>query len=80
METGLAVWLQTRRLPSSSDASAVPDLGGSAALLLVSGATPNDVREAAIAKGMRTMGNEAMTLVANDVTTIDEVVRNVYLA
>ena len=51
-----------------------------AAQLLVTGATPNDVREAAIVKGMRTMGNEAMTLVANDVTTIDEVVRNVYLA
>ena len=50
------------------------------AQLLVTGATPNDVREAAIVKGMRTMGNEAMTLVANDVTTIDEVVRNVYLA
>ncbi|MCU1361843.1 MAG: type pilus assembly protein PilB [Ilumatobacteraceae bacterium] len=50
------------------------------AQLLVSGATPHDVRESAIANGMRTMGTEAMTLVANDVTTIDEVVRNVYLA
>jgi hypothetical protein len=29
---------------------------------------------------MRTMATEAMSLVAADITTIDEVVRNVYLA
>jgi type IV pilus assembly protein PilB len=50
------------------------------AQLLVAGATPHDIRETAVGRGMRTMGNEAMNLVANDVTTIDEVVRNVYLA
>jgi type IV pilus assembly protein PilB len=47
---------------------------------LVTGATPHQLREMAVSNGMRTMGNEAMTLVANDVTTIDEVIRNVYLA
>ena len=34
----------------------------------------------ALRQGMRTMGHEAMALVAADVTTIDEVIRNVYLA
>jgi hypothetical protein len=29
---------------------------------------------------MRTMGTEAMALVAADVTTIDEVIRSVYVA
>jgi type IV pilus assembly protein PilB len=48
--------------------------------LLVAGATPHDVRALAISQGMRTMGTEAMSLVASGVTTVDEVVRNVYLA
>ncbi|MUH51686.1 MAG: pilus assembly protein PilB [Actinobacteria bacterium] len=48
--------------------------------LLVAGATPHDVRDLATKQGMRTMGAEAMNLVANDVTTIDEVIRNVYVA
>ncbi len=48
--------------------------------LLVSGASPHAVRDQAMKQGMRTMGQEAMTAVANDVTTIDEVLRNVYLS
>jgi len=48
--------------------------------LVVAGATPHDVRELAISQGMRTMGIEAMALVAHGITTIDEVIRNVYLS
>ncbi len=48
--------------------------------LLVAGATPHDVRDLATKQGMRTMGTEAMHLVANDITTIDEVIRNVYVS
>jgi type IV pilus assembly protein PilB len=48
--------------------------------LMVSGATPRDVRECAVRLGMRTMGDEAARLVAADVTTIDEVMRNVYVS
>ena len=48
--------------------------------LLVAGASPHDVRDLAMKQGMRTMGQEAMTAVANDITTIDEVIRNVYLS
>ena len=32
------------------------------------------------AQGMRTMSSEAMALVAGDVTTIDEVIHNVYIS
>jgi type IV pilus assembly protein PilB len=48
--------------------------------VLIGGGTPRDLRDMALEQGMRTMGNEAMSLVAQDVTTIDEVIRNVYLA
>ena len=48
--------------------------------LLVAGAAPQDVRDLATKQGMRTMGTEAMHLVANDITTIDEVIRNVYVS
>lgn len=48
--------------------------------LLVSGASPHDVRQLAQEQGLRTMGQEAMAAVAADITTIDEVIRNVYLA
>jgi type IV pilus assembly protein PilB len=47
--------------------------------MLATGGTPRDIRELAVAQGMRTMGNEAMHLVATDVTTIDEAIRNVYV-
>ena len=48
--------------------------------LMVTGAAPQDTRALAVEQGMRTMGTEAMTLVADDVTTIDEVIRNVYVS
>ncbi|MCU1392484.1 MAG: pilus biosynthesis protein PilB [Ilumatobacteraceae bacterium] len=48
--------------------------------LIVDRATPHAVREVAKQQGMRTMGTEAMTMVANDITTIDEVIRTVYVS
>ena len=48
--------------------------------VLIRGGSPRELRDTALEQGMRTMGNEAMQLVAQDVTTIDEVIRNVYLA
>ena len=48
--------------------------------LIVTRAAPKDVRRVATENGMRTMGNEAMALVAADVTTIDEVIRTVYVS
>ncbi len=47
--------------------------------LIVSAASPQDMRTLAVAQGMRTMSHEAMALVAADVTTIDEVIHNVYV-
>ena len=48
--------------------------------LLMAGAAPQAMRSLAVAEGMRTMSAEAMGLVAEDVTTIDEVIRNVYVS
>ncbi len=48
--------------------------------LIVTAASPQDMRTLAIAQGMRTMSLEAMALVAADVTTIDEVLHNVYVS
>ena len=48
--------------------------------LVVSSSAPFEVRAVAIAQGMRTMANEAMVLVSQDMTTIDEVIRNVYIS
>jgi len=48
--------------------------------LMVAAVVPKNMRELAVAQGMRTMGSEAMALVAADVTTIDEVIHNVYIA
>ncbi|MCB1001974.1 MAG: type II/IV secretion system protein [Acidimicrobiales bacterium] len=48
--------------------------------LLVNGASPHEIRQLAMQQGMRTMGQEAMAAVASGVTTIDEVIRNVYLS
>jgi type II secretory ATPase GspE/PulE/Tfp pilus assembly ATPase PilB-like protein len=42
-------------------------------------AAPQDLRQLAVEQGMRTMSHEAMALVAADVTTIDEVIHNVYV-
>ncbi len=47
--------------------------------LIVTGAAPQDLRQLAVVQGMRTMSHEAMALVANDVTTIHEVIHNVYV-
>ncbi len=47
--------------------------------LIVTGAPPQELRELAVSQGMRTMSHEAMALVANDVTTIEEVIHNVYV-
>jgi type IV pilus assembly protein PilB len=47
--------------------------------LVTSRAAPGDVRKAAIAQGMSSLGNAAAMLVYNDQTTIDEVIRNVYV-
>ena len=48
--------------------------------LMINHASAHEVRTAAIAQGMRTMGQEAVDLIANDVTTVDEVIRSVYVA
>ena len=47
--------------------------------LIVTAAAPQDMRALAVSQGMRTMSHEAMALVAADVTTIDEVIHNVYV-
>jgi type IV pilus assembly protein PilB len=47
--------------------------------LIVTGAPPQDMRALAVTQGMRTMSHEAMALVGADVTTIDEVIHNVYV-
>ncbi|MEY2445234.1 MAG: type pilus assembly protein PilB [Ilumatobacteraceae bacterium] len=48
--------------------------------LIVTGASPLEVRNLAVAQGMRTMSHEAVQLVADDVTTIDEVMGNVFVS
>jgi type IV pilus assembly protein PilB len=48
--------------------------------LLTGAGSPQDTRAVAVAQGMRPMGREAMALVADDVTTIDEVMRNVFVS
>jgi type IV pilus assembly protein PilB len=48
--------------------------------LMIGHASAHEVRTMAISQGMRTMGQEAVDLVANDTTTVDEVIRSVYVA
>ena len=48
--------------------------------LVVSGASPRELRDCAIAQGLRTLRHEAGRMVVNDITTIDEVMRNVYVS
>jgi type IV pilus assembly protein PilB len=48
--------------------------------LVVQGATHDDMRELAIEEGMRTLRDEALRLIEDDVTTIAEVVRTIYTA
>ena len=46
--------------------------------LIVGWATQEELRRLAISQGMRTLQQEAVTLVADDVTTISEVIRGIY--
>ena len=46
--------------------------------VLVEGGTPDDLRKAAAANGLRSLRDEALDLVATDITTIAEVIRSVY--
>ena len=48
--------------------------------LIVAGTAPQETRALAVEQGMRTMSSEAMALVAKDVTTIEEVMHNVYVS
>jgi type II secretory ATPase GspE/PulE/Tfp pilus assembly ATPase PilB-like protein len=48
--------------------------------LIVDRAAPQEMRAVAISEGMRTMSHEAVALVAADVTTIDEVMHNVFVS
>jgi type IV pilus assembly protein PilB len=47
--------------------------------LIIGSAAPQELRALAVEQGMRTMSHEAMALVAANVTTIDEVIHNVYV-
>jgi type IV pilus assembly protein PilB len=47
---------------------------------LVSGMSPADLRELAEKNGMKSLREEAVQLVSRDLTTIDEVLRTVYIA
>jgi type IV pilus assembly protein PilB len=46
--------------------------------LLVGWATQDELRRMAISQGMRTLREEGIALVAQDVTTIAEVIRSIY--
>jgi type IV pilus assembly protein PilB len=46
--------------------------------LIVSAASHEEIRDMAVAQGMRTMRSEALRLVSQDVTTIAEVMRTIY--
>jgi type IV pilus assembly protein PilB len=48
--------------------------------LVVGWATQEELERVAVAQGMRTLQQEAIRLVEDDVTTIDEVVRSIYAA
>jgi type IV pilus assembly protein PilB len=46
--------------------------------LIVGWATQEEIRRMAISQGMRTLLQEGLNLVANDTTTISEVIRVIY--
>jgi type IV pilus assembly protein PilB len=48
--------------------------------LIVSHADHDELRELAVAEGMRTLRDEALRVIEEDVTTINEVLRSVYIA
>ena len=47
--------------------------------LIVGWATQDELRRMAVSQGMRTLQDEALTLIENNVTTIAEVVRSIYV-
>ncbi len=46
--------------------------------LIVGWATQEELRRLAISQGMRTLRDDALSLVAQDITTISEVIRGIY--
>ena len=46
--------------------------------LIVGWATQEELQRMAVSQGMRTLRDEAIRLIADDVTTISEVVRSIY--
>jgi type II secretory ATPase GspE/PulE/Tfp pilus assembly ATPase PilB-like protein len=48
--------------------------------LIVRQAPHDEVKAAALEQGMRTLRDEGLRLIEEDVTTIDEVVRSIYVA
>jgi type IV pilus assembly protein PilB len=48
--------------------------------MIIRRAAPQEMRALAVSQGMRTMSQEAVLLVADDVTTIDEVIHHVYIS
>jgi type IV pilus assembly protein PilB len=48
--------------------------------LVVGWATQEELRRMAVSQGMRTLQQEALTLVEQDVTTISEIIRSIYTA
>ena len=46
--------------------------------LIVGWATQEELQRMAISQGMRTLKDEAIRLISEDVTTISEVVRSIY--
>jgi type IV pilus assembly protein PilB len=46
--------------------------------LVVGWATQDELRKLAVSQGMRTLRDEAISLVAQDLTTLSEVIRNIY--
>ena len=48
--------------------------------LIVGWATQEELQRMAVSQGMRTLQDEAIRLIADDVTTISEVVRSIYTA
>ena len=48
--------------------------------LIVGWATQEELQRMAVSQGMRTLRDEAIRLIADDVTTISEVIRSIYTA
>jgi type IV pilus assembly protein PilB len=48
--------------------------------LIVGWATQEELQRMAVNQGMRTLRDEAISLISQDITTISEVVRSIYAA